>query len=231
MRKGIGISIIISLLLTICGCSVNRREVNLAICGSFAVPGMFCHNLKGDTNECVILEEDSYGRILYTYTTRSVITDQEETAVLICQNLASTEVYYYKDTCYLIGEWTDDELKLLKEKNDWEKPLNEDKMSSASNKTTLDNCIASSRGKLEYQKVQESCYETLGISDALVVDFCILDTCDRGAEIYWLVVNSDTGEECYFMRVEPNYSVSYLATERTLDALNDLLAFKQAVNA
>ena len=219
--------IIIALVLGTCGCSVNTKETNLAICGSFAVPGMFCANLKRSTNGCEIIEEDSYGRILYSYTAYSVITDKKETAVLICQKLSSTDVYFYKDICYLLDEWSDEELLLLKEDNDWEKPLNPDKMSSASTRTTLDGYISSSLGKLEFSKVQTACYEALDIKETSVRDFCIIDT-SEDAEIYWLVLSGNTDEECYFIRVEQDYSVTYLAAERKLDALDVMAVLKSS---
>ena len=59
-------------------CSDESEDMKLAVCGSYAVPGMFCHDLKGGTYSCDVIERDSYGRILFLYETASVITEKNE---------------------------------------------------------------------------------------------------------------------------------------------------------
>lgn len=57
------IFIMLCLLCMACGDEVSSDA--LVVCGSYAVPGMFCFDLKGGTYDLEILEEDSQGRIMY----------------------------------------------------------------------------------------------------------------------------------------------------------------------
>lgn len=226
MRSILVIIMIMGVLLSATGCSQNTLSVDLAICGSFGVPGMLCTDLKGGAYECVILDEDTQGRILYEYITQSIITGKEERAAVICQKRDSDTVYYYEDECYLINEWTNDELVLLKEQNDWDQPLDHAKMASKSNKTTFDGFIATC-GDFEYKKVEQACCDKLGIEQQQIEDLCFLDTDGSQIELYWLVIDRYSNEECYFVMVDKDYHILILHAERTLFALTELEEFKQ----
>ena len=93
--------------------------------GSSAVPGLYCSDLKSGTYTVNILERDGQGRILYEYTTKSLITGEQETAVVICQKCDNDFVYFYEDKCYLTGEPSEEEIRQLKVQNRWgeETPL------------------------------------------------------------------------------------------------------------
>ena len=125
-KKGFFVYLIL-LVVVITGCTGISEEKGLAACGSFAVPGMFCFDLKGGSFSCEVLERDAQGRILFLYETTSCITNNWEKAYVICQRLESATVYFYEDMCYLFA--TDSVgLEALKDKNDWSKPLNNEKM-------------------------------------------------------------------------------------------------------
>ena len=123
--------VILMCLISIVGCQNKyRKHISLdsAICASYAVPGMYCDDLKGGAFSYEIIEEDSYGRILYRFETINCLTEKEETVYVICQKTVSKYVYFYEDICYLFEENDNDDLMALKERNDWESELNTEKM-------------------------------------------------------------------------------------------------------
>lgn len=219
-------AVFMAVVLMITGCTPAHQGQTLAICGSYAVPGMFCFDHRGGTYECDVLETDSQGRILFTYRTESIITKKIECVAVICQKYDRKAVYYYEDICYLISEWTSEDVENLKKMNDWDQPLDHSKMVCKSNKVTLDNCVVKD-SKLVYSDLQESCCESLGVEEQQVEALCFLDTNNKDAELYWLEVNEASGEACYFALVNTDYQVHTLRVERTMQSLSELSAFKQ----
>ena len=109
--------------------SCNSLGPNLTMLhgtASCSVPGMFCHDAA--FVDVQVKEQDEYGRVLFSYTTHSGITEQEQTAWVICQKHTSKYVYYYEDLNYTFSN-EDEAIASLKQKNDWEKPLDEQKFS------------------------------------------------------------------------------------------------------
>ena len=226
MRRVLCITLtLVGILLGLTGCATGEKTSQLAICGSFAVPGMLCTDLKGGSYECTVMEEDAQGRVLYMYVAQSVITGKKEKAAVICQRRTSDAVYYYEDVCYLTGEWTRDEIVHLKENNDWNQPLDSSKMTGKSNKTTLDG-FAVAIGNLEYKRVKQVCCTEIGIEQAKIAELCFLDTNDTGMELYWLIVNEGVDEKCYFVVSDSSYEITWLEINR-IDALQKLIQFKQ----
>lgn len=217
--------VVIAIIFIASGCASNKITVDLAICGSYGVPGMFCADLKGATYECVVLEEDSQGRIMYTYTTQSVITGKKEQAMVICQKRDKSAVYYYEDVCYLLNEWTNEDLERLKVENDWNQPLHETKMVCQSNKITRDNYIVLD-ALLEYPQVKQACCDVFGITKQQITELCLLDTDRIKMELYWLTTTRNSEEECYLILVDEDYNCVYQRTERTVQALDQLAEFK-----
>ena len=180
------------ILLTIltASCAGNRhQDIDLQICGGYAVPGMLCYDLKGNFAETTIIETDGYDRVLFCYTTESVITENEESVLVICQASNSDSVFYYEDICYLMGTPSEDDLKAFKEINDWDKPLVWDKMSKRSNRITFDlNVLTDS--SLDMEKVKKQCGNKLAIFDLENCNLSFLDVDPQGTELYWFVAGS-----------------------------------------
>lgn len=88
------LAFLFAVLLPLSGCVDESENLKLAACGSYAVPGMFCHDLKGGTFTCNVVERDSYGRILFWYETTNIITRNKEKVYLICQEMDSKYVYF-----------------------------------------------------------------------------------------------------------------------------------------
>jgi hypothetical protein len=75
-----------------------------------------------------IIEKDRYGRILFSYS-----EDSQARYLLIAQKADSTYVYYYPDFNFISIEYyrntffSEQDILKLKDRNDWNKPLDENK--------------------------------------------------------------------------------------------------------
>lgn len=129
-------------------------EGKLQIAGSFSVPGMFCEEIKGMASDAKIIETDDYGRILYSYTTYNAILNVENcTATVICQKIDDDYIYFYEDVCYIVSGISEQTIDGLKEKNDWNKELDESKLSKILYRVSIDGFI---RSDLDYDDLDEA---------------------------------------------------------------------------
>jgi hypothetical protein len=72
------------------------------------------------------IETDNYGRTLYSVLLNTDVKYKQ--FVVIMQGFSKNCVWFYEDVSYYIGEETNEETSMLKELNDWNSPLNEEKI-------------------------------------------------------------------------------------------------------
>ena len=218
--KRIFLFFVFIMFLSSCEKEINEHE--LALCGSYSVPGMFCYDLKGDSYSCSILEQDNYGRIMYEYSTTSVISNKTETAVIICQKIDSDFVYYYEDVCYDISDDANQDTSVLKAANDWNVPLKNSKMSRRKNNISFD-LIIETDSDLDYQAVRSATCETLGIDEAWIDELCIVDEDYNGNELYFLRFSRN---QPYFLLINNNYEIALLKIDGIQSAYSGIAALK-----
>lgn len=117
------------------------------------------------------------------------MTEEDETAVVICQAIDSDYVYFYEDICWHMGEYTEDDLATLKEQNDWEEELDFDKMSKRKNKVTFDGFLLTTH-ELEYKPLKVACCKELNIQEEQITGMPTLDKNDKGYELCLLMFHS-----------------------------------------
>lgn len=218
---------LLTVLLILTGCRLSHDSfLDLAICGSYGVPGMLCADLKGGNFDCEVLEIDSQGRTLFSYTTRNVITEKEETAIVICQVIDSECVYFYEDRCYIFGNPTASEFVSLKEQNDWNCELDYRKMVSRCKEVSFDLFLVVESG-LEYSNVCSACSKELNIEQAQIKELCILDKDSNNHELYWLVLERNGIFEKYCILVDSNYKIAYMKAQGSLEDCAKIASFKQ----
>lgn len=209
-------------------CSAKSPNLDLAVCGSYGVPGMFCSELKGNSFSCEVLETDEEGRTLFSFSTQNVITGKVETAFVICQAFDSDYVYYYEDVCYLFSDLDVSMLNTsnLKSLNNWGLPLNQSKMSRRSNKISADLFIITNP-TLDYQRLRAICCEEKDAHESQIKEFCFLDEDCSGRTLYWFSFEKDGSLKRYFVFANSSYQVSFFEAEGTLADYNKIASFKK----
>ncbi|MBE6697758.1 MAG: hypothetical protein E7581_04465 [Ruminococcaceae bacterium] len=140
------IIMIMSIILLLCFTSCDRypvvdygasdEEISLFSIVPVTVPGGDC------AGYATIVDEDSYGRLLLCAQYANDVTfcfgSQTFMGYFICQTITNDWVYYYEDICYILYSTSDfsnasqeeveTHLNELKTANDWNQPLNNEKM-------------------------------------------------------------------------------------------------------
>jgi len=98
----------------------------------------FADNLHtSQWDRVTLLEEDSYGRRYYAYTTPSIVLQCNIEVHVICQTESEDHQYgYYQDLCYIMRKadsdsFSDTQIAKLKAQNDWNSPMAAQKISYA----------------------------------------------------------------------------------------------------
>lgn len=130
--RSIAIILLAICIISLCGCDMNLRmtpypldHVMAVTQTSHAYPG---GNAAEFDSRSEILETDEYGRVLFAFN-----SGFGGYSIGIRQKNDEENVYYYDNVSFLVGltkykEYDPEDLELLKEENDWNKPLNEEKM-------------------------------------------------------------------------------------------------------
>ena len=127
-KKSFCVTLSLFLLVFLIGCQLGVSEdIKLLIASSYAVPGVN-DEIKGES--CSIIEEDKFGRILFSREYICDIAGDEKKAIMICQKYTDDCVYFYEDICYMRNDISDEKIATLKKLNDWNLPLDYGKMSS-----------------------------------------------------------------------------------------------------
>lgn len=166
-----------------------------------------------------VLETDSFGRILFSYSEDTNGYGGFGCYILIMQKSDGKKAYYYADDCYthivfenenVLIDLDLSEINELKELNDWNKPLDESKCEST------DVVRKKAEGKINvsnsyFEKIVREYHENSGryihpknVSFVLFFEFGIAD--DYGREMY--VVN--TRFEEFTDKTETNYEYVFL---------------------
>lgn len=220
------ISYILIVLIVLSSCAMNPHvHLELALCGSYAVPGMFCADLKGGTYEITILEKDAYGRIYFSYSAASAVTQETETALVICQSIDREYVYFYEDICYILQDDSFEAVKMIKEQNDWSKPLDYSKMSRRPNQITFDLFI-STNSTLLYGKVIQAVSSELGLSSSQLTQLQFVDADNSGSELYWSGKFENGTNQSYLLLVSSAYDVCVIKLDDDVGIYDVISDFK-----
>ena len=202
--------ILIGLLLVSCVSKFSEKD-QMLVCARYSVPGLLRSDLKS-SNVIECIETDSYGRKLCKYTCDNAITNKEETVFVICQKFNETEesIYFYEDKNYT---FLDDEkdISLLKEQNDWEKPIDESKMSKRTVTITFDHFMYDDSEVLEANKAKKAIKTLFAEKENAFV--WMIDT-DNSAHAMYIIRFEENGwTRQYFAIVDAEYNVSVMEIE------------------
>lgn len=185
----------ILMLLNACEIKYPEERIIAVSQACYAIPGFSTgdpHNAQGK-----FMEKDSYGRILFA------VDIYGRKAIGVCQKYDELYVYYYDNIGYLCiegdSQLSEIQVEKLKNINDWEKELNNEKMIKreihssgllpAINRSNIKNQeLAKDIGEKNILKKFPNNYK-------LIVDFC--DQSKTGQEIFmiWIYGEDEKGNE------------------------------------
>lgn len=148
-----------------------------------------------DDSEIVVIEEDSYGRTMFSYFEKNEISSF---SYLIAQKTEDGYVYFYPDFNFISSDYdypyendnvifSTDEINTLKSLNDWNLPLNESKMVCYK--------ITNLKDKPE-SKIPEETFEVLLKSLSRQFNYLGDDTLYRYSEYF---MTDDYGRTMYYV--------------------------------
>ena len=225
MRKFYRILLIVCCIMLFSSCGKADHGLELELCGSYAVHGMFYGELRGTESRAVQLETDRYGRELFAYTAPNLFADEMLTAYVICQKTDSQYVYYYEDICYYIGGSDEAALDQLKYQNDWDMPLEEEKLSKRNNRITFDLYISLGRTILD-SDVYEQAGRELSISREQMQATKLLDLNTQKQELHLLRTGEGPTTKQYLLLLTPEGKFFWKELSVGIPAPEEIAEFK-----
>ena len=222
MRRIIIWASLAALLITLLGCGHVSQSMELAVCGSYGVPGMMCFDLKGDSYTCEIKETDSFGRILFAYMAYNQLKQEKAMFWVICQRTSADSVFFYEDICYMPATEDVSCLGALKTRNDWEQPLDMEKATERPINISFDLFLQSGT-KLDATTVKETFCRMADLKDSVIQDFGLIDENRAGQALYIALA----GEKKYLVLSNENYDLKWAALHEASAYEEQAVAFKQ----
>jgi hypothetical protein len=193
--------------------------------------------IDGNENDDIeILEQDTKGRVMFSF--NSKVTSIDDTtgvySIMICQKTQGEYTYYYPDFNFIVAhnkeEITEDEIAALKNRNDWNKDIDESKMTKVKItwSKTKDNYSGSKKTKIfKDQKKVDFANE--------YIEFASLGTDKNKRWLYFVRIldNNNSYKRSYVLILnnDNSYEPSYLQQIDDLWNYQDQLkAFKELNN-
>lgn len=183
MKRSISFLIVMLTMIVLAGCTYRGRDLDLYRMVVYNVPCTFSVN-EGETADTEVVEKDSYGRRLFSY---SMYRDKgfngyERICIYaICQKSDKNYAYFYEDIFFIIADsfesFEEGDIENLKKLNDWDQPLNQDRLA----KTSMDTKYTNYRRQINSREIFES---------------TILENTDLIASPY--LVNVDKNEKVFY---------------------------------
>ena len=229
MKRTLVLIILLAYLLSGCDAGYMQNSAGVSEYQSVigivrtAVPHIGGLSMRLDYVE--LLETDAFGRRLYRYNMGETWVGM----ILIEQKEGEGYTYYYEDLCYLMyrrGERdaTNEEIACLKENNDWDKPLDDTKMSCTPIGNGSDNLVES---KAVYTAVSRR-MKTKHSGQNLAITVNGLEIDENGKQLIFAeVFFTETGEHKYYLLSYSSIGVEVLR-ETSLETLReDIIACKK----
>ena len=205
MRKKRLIALLqILILVFLTGCTYNGYSGDRSDLYTVAINSVLWnngHSFSADkyiNPQIEIIDEDLYGRTMFTYHEKYYASANISfSALIICQASDEKDVFYYEDVNYIIKEqelytrnligFEDEEIEKLKASNDWNLEINYDKC--------VKKEITTSKPTILYEKEIEAKiagqFDLISGEYALFVNYLTSDSEDSDFIIYGYISKSD----------------------------------------
>ena len=203
-------------------------EWQLGICGGYSIPGMYFSDYKYSHPKVNVIEQDSYGRVLFEFCFSNDISQKNEEVLVICQKNDRYYTYFYEDICFTYTNNDETELLKFKEINDWEESLDESKMSRRMAQVSAWRAILKEWETLDLSSVSEAVCKSFSIEKTQIKDLFVDDS-DGEKYIYFLRLELDDGTMSeYFALFDKDYKFSTLEMKDGVVNMEELINFKKA---
>ncbi len=172
--------------------------------------GVSGYSGKGATPKIIIIEEDSYGRKLFSYQSDGFVAAY---SVLICQKSDDNYAYYYPDYNFISAEYksnvnveslfTTEEINELKQLNDWNKEIDEEKCVKVKIIKEKKNTKITKETEKKFRYLMREIATDTGYKgdDTLFRNAILCTTDDYGRKLYYV---NGVGYDAYGEGVSPN---------------------------
>lgn len=218
LPRFIALILLLTCALSLCACGTKGDSYYAIRCAHVAVP-VFYKVRPGDCGYN-FLEQDEYGRILFSVEGVGKAVGGTGTVLVILQKYDEQHVYYIEDYCYLMGEETEENLEKLKERNDWNKEYDDSKIRRKNAEADIFTH--------DTDKVLPAVYKAIGVTKEQVLDRWLYGESDEsGKELYYFIIEKD-GERSHALVIcDAEYHISYLQfSPESYPSPEELRAFK-----
>ena len=211
------------------------------------------HNIIGSlsrySTDTSIVETDSYGRVLFFYYFRSNvfldICNGFFVAACIAQKSDDEMVYFYEDICVKVFAYDshmllggnvpetlqyipEEDIEMLKEENDWERPLNDELMSSR----PIDGLVYDARNKGIYGDIdaRDAFLKMFPQPEERYLDFVLVGVDEDGKSVYYfrtldvIIANGET------TRIEHDSYIMLFNKDGSFDPENSVMPIDDILN-
>ena len=239
--------IAIALLIVLASCTYNGYSGNYSDLYSVAINSVLWLNGHswGADYECdpqiEVIEEDKYGRIMFTYYEKYYSgAGISFSALIICQSSNEDKVFYYEDINYIVKEqvlysqnlenFNEEEIEQLKTVNDWNKEIDYDKC--------VVKEITKSKPKILHEKeIEDQIIDEFNVVNgeySLFMDF-LTNNLDNSKYIIYGNIKKDKAESIYFIGLvenEKDYSIklNIIVPLNVYDYKTEFVEFKKLNN-
>ena len=237
------ILLIFTAILTSCGYSgYSGKHLDLYSVAANSVLWLNGYSWGADY-ECdpsiEVIEEDSYGRTMFTYYEKYYKGAYISfSALIICQDSNEKEVFFYEDINYIIKEqkiytqntknFTDDEIAYLKLSNDWDEEINYDK------------CVRKDKAKAKQKLSSEKEIQNLIINEftlvngeySLFMDYLTSNIDGSKYILYGYIRKTEQEGICFIGLVEnsDDIKLNILVPSNVYDYKDEFIEFKKLNN-
>ena len=245
MKKRFVILLLIFLFMILTGCysGYSGENTDLYTVSINSVPWTLGHSFSADfykDSEIEILEQDQYGRTLFTYYEEYYSGGSTSfSSLVICQSSSEQYVFYYEDVNFVVkeqeaditwpvNEFTNEEIEQLKLANDWNKPLNLEKCVKKELVTEKPDIPH----EKEIEKIIEEEFQLAERRVKIFVDFLTADSNNKNYIIYGYLHGLPDFEMFYLGLVEVENDqikdVHFLQPSNIFDYSDEFIEFKNA---
>ena len=135
-------------------------------------------------------------------------------------------MFYYEDICYIRDTADAVFIEDLKDRNDWNKPLNFEKMSARPIDISLD-LVLQTDSKVDATKTKALFSQMAGIEEREIYEMCLLDVNGAGQALYVVLTNENDSTVRYLIFSDGDACIRWVALNEESSCEEQMTGFKR----